>query len=48
MQPNQVSYLVVILQDDLHWDKQLTNFEKKLSGIEKTQKKLTLLSKIRH
>ena len=41
-QPNQVQYLGVILQYDLHWDAHLTNLEKKLSCS------IGLLSKTRH
>ena len=39
---NQVKYLGVILQEDLHWNKYLSNLGKKLS------RSVGLLSKIRH
>ena len=39
---NQVKYLGVILQEDLHWNKYLSNLGKKLS------RSIGLLSKIRH
>ena len=39
---NQVKYLGIILQEDLHWNKYLSNLGKKLS------RSIDLLSKIRH